>query len=317
MRTTTRGRIDDDLYLLGGSQVPLYLFPINADYWALVEGGVSVHAADVLQDITSIVGDLGRISHWFITHKHYDHCGILPYLIPKLPNARVYASEATVNAWRKAKTREVIRSLNDQVGQANDSCIERIDWADLPVVPIKPGDNLSLGSKYSFHVVATPGHANDQVAYYDPGRERLFVSDALGEFDEIDGVWRPLVFEDYASYLATLHNLEFLRVRQLIPGHGGLFSGEMARNAAANAYSECRRLEGRLRWRMCNGLDVDGFASDLHGEWKGQSAAFVPETLHLASMRRMLGLMAPSAMSGFERYRVSKWPRDADVEADC
>jgi glyoxylase-like metal-dependent hydrolase (beta-lactamase superfamily II) len=300
MRTTTRGKIDDDLYLLGGSQVPLYLFQINADRWALVEGGVSMHAADVLQDITSIVGDLGRISHWFITHKHYDHCGTLPYLMPKLHNTRVYASVATVNAWRKPKTREVISSLNDQVGQPNDSFIERMDWADLPVVPVKPGDNLSLGNKYLLHAVATPGHASDQIAYYDPERERLFASDALGEFDESDGVWRPLVFEDYESYLTTLHNLERLRVRQLIPGHGGLFSGAMARNAATSAYGECRRLEQRLMWRLCNGLDMNSFASELHEEWKRQSANFVPETLHLASMRLMLNLMAPSARAGMQ-----------------
>jgi glyoxylase-like metal-dependent hydrolase (beta-lactamase superfamily II) len=257
-----------------------------------------MQAAAVLQDITSIVGDLGYISHWFITHKHYDHCGMLPYLIPKFPNVRVYASEATVNAWQKPKTRTVISRLNDQVGRPDESFVERIDWADIPVVPVKPGESLNLGHSHVLQVLPAPGHSNDQIVYYDPERARLFASDALGEFDVIEGVWRPLVFDDYESYLSTLRNLELLRVRQLLPGHGGLFTGAIAQRAPTNAYSECRRLEWRLMWKLFNGLDVDRFALELHREWKRQSADFVSETLHLASMQLMLNLMAPSARFG-------------------
>lgn len=306
MRVTVPGQIDEDLYLLGDSQVPVYLVAIEANRWALIEGGVSARADAVWRDLVQVVGDPGCVEEWLITHKHYDHCGLLPYLAPRLPNVRIRAPQATVAAWAKPKARQVIATLNEQVGRVPAPFAALTDWPALRVEAVNPGEALDIGTCHRFQVLAAPGHADDQVVYYDARAERLFAADALGEFDDVDGLWRPLVFDDYAGYLATLMQLESLPVRQLLPGHGGLFTGEIARTAAADARSECIRLERRLHWRLHGGADPEQFAAELHEAWRERSADFVPTNLHLASMRRMLGLMAqPGREDAYSRKLCS------------
>lgn len=296
------GRLDHDLYLLGGgvdpAEVPVYLLHTGPASWTLVEGGISASAGDVWEQLLAIVGDPAHVTHWLITHKHYDHCALLPYLAPRLPNVRIVASHDTARAWRSEKTQAVIEGLNARIGPAPQG-FTPAPWSTLEVTVARPGDLLELGPRHAMLVVAAPGHANDQILYYDAQRCRLFASDALGELDDADGVWRPLVFDDYALYLRTLENLQTLPVRQLIPGHGGMLTGDVAANGAANALRECRRLEQRIRWRLEESADLDHFSHELHRAWAPQSENFVPADLHLASMRRMNGLIAaaPSSIS--------------------
>jgi glyoxylase-like metal-dependent hydrolase (beta-lactamase superfamily II) len=290
------GRIDDDLYLLGDAQVPVFLLHTGPASWALVEGGVSVGAAAVWEQLLAIVGDPAHVTHWLITHKHYDHCALLPYLAPRLPNARIVASPDTARAWRSEKTQAVIESLNARIG-APPAGFAAAPWAQLAVTTVTAGQVLALGPWHSMQVLAAPGHASDQILFYDAWRERLFASDALGELDDADGVWRPLVFDDYALYLRTLESLCALPVRQLIPGHGGMLTGAAAANGALDALSECLRLEQRIRWRLDGGAALDHFSHELHRAWAPQSETFVPADLHLASMRRMNGLIAAAASS--------------------
>ncbi len=292
------GRIDDDLYLLGDAAVPVFLLHTGPSSWALIEGGISASAGAVWEQLLAIVGDPAHVTHWLITHKHYDHCALLPYLAPRLPNVAIIASADTARAWRSEKTQAVIASLNARVGAAPEG-FAPAPWESLAVTLAAPGEQLVLGPFHSLLVVAAPGHANDQILFYDAQRCRLFASDALGELDDAEGVWRPLVFDDYALYLRTLENLQSLNVRQLIPGHGGMLTGAVAANGAADALRECRRLQQRIRWRLDGGADLDLLSHDLHRAWAPQSENFVPADLHLASMRRMNGLIAaaPSSIS--------------------
>lgn len=292
------GRIDSDLYLLGEAEVPVFLLQTDDASWALVEGGVAASAGAVWEQLLAIVGDPARVSHWLITHQHYDHCGLLPYLAPRLPNVRILASQASCRAWHKPAAQDVIERLNRQVGAAPPAfAAARAPWEALPLHGVEAGQDLVLGPRCVMRVLAAPGHARDQVVYYDAARERLFASDALGELDDADGLWRPLVFDDYAQYLATLAQLRELPVRQLIPGHGGMLTGAIAARAAHDAWRECLRLEQRLHWRLARADGLESLAHELHAAWGPQSRNFVPPDLHLASMRRMNGLIASAPSS--------------------
>lgn len=301
MRHQGPGQVDEDLYLLGGSQVPVWLLRTGPASWALVEGGISASAAAIWEQLLAIVGDPAHVTHWLITHKHYDHCALLPYLVPRLPAVRVVTSVETARAWRSEKALAVIEKLNARIGAA-PAGFAPLPWAQLPVCAVQAGQVLDLGVRHAMLVLAAPGHASDQVLFYDVQRERLFASDALGELDDADGVWRPLVFDDYPLYLRTLETLAMLPVRQLIPGHGGMLTGATAANGAADALRECLRLEQRIRWREAGGAGLDALSDELHRAWAPQSQAFVPADLHLASMRRMNGLIAaaPSSISRSE-----------------
>ena len=301
------GQIDDDLYLLGDSGVPVYLLRTGATEWALIEGGVSASAAAVWDQLLAIVGAPSHVHHWLITHKHYDHCALLPWLAPRLPRARIVASSATAASWRNPKAQALIDSLNARLGPAPAGWTP-LPWEEIDVKPAADGDLLVLGPNHALRVIGAPGHANDQIVFYDERRARLFASDALGERNDDTGEWHPLVFDDYALYLRSVETLAALPVRQLIPGHGGMYTGAAATNGAADALRACRRLEARIR-SHCGDADhahpehpghrahLDLLARALHREWAPQSEQFVPADLHLASMRRMGSLIAAATSS--------------------
>lgn len=295
------GRIDDDLYLLGDSEVPVFLMRTGPAAWTLVEGGIHAKAAAVWEQLLAIVGDPSHVSHWLITHRHYDHCALLPWLAPRLPRVRIVASNATAEGWRSPRAQALIDSLNARLGSAPAGWTP-LPWEALDVRPVAPGELLVLGEEHALRVIAAPGHADDQVVFYDERRARLFASDALGERSDLTGEWHPLVFDDYSRYLRTLGTLRALPVRQLIPGHGGMYTGAAAASGAADALLACRRLEERIRVHFGDtGLAhpdhpghrarLDLLARELHRAWAPQSEQFVPADLHLASMRRMASLV--------------------------
>lgn len=194
--------------------------------WALVEGGISRDAELVWADLCRWVADPSQVHYWLITHKHYDHCGLLPYLCPRLPNAQVLASERTCQAWKSESAVRVVERLNRQLLRAEQRLPEACAWDALPVRAVADGEWLEAGPRHRLQVIEAHGHSDDHVVFYDVRRRRLFCGDALGEFDEAEGVWRPLVFDDMEAYLESLERLQRLpTLLQLIPGHGGLLRG--------------------------------------------------------------------------------------------
>ncbi|TRX76854.1 MBL fold metallo-hydrolase [Pseudomonas mangiferae] len=296
LRQATPGRLDDDLYLLGDPQVPVFLLDLGEERWALVEGGLSRDVEAVWADLCRWVGDPARVRYWLITHKHYDHCGLLPYLCPRLPEVRVLASARACQSWQSEKAVRVVERLNQPLLRPGQSLPDAMPWQDLPVQAIAAGECLALGPGHCLEVLEGGGHCDDQVLFHDPRRWRLFCGDALGEFDEQDGLWRPLVFDDLDAYLATLGRLQALpTLRQLLPGHGGLFAGTLAADAAESAYRECLRLCRRLRWREAHGADAGRLGEELNQAWEAQSRDFLPAGLHLSSMQRMLDILSRQA----------------------
>ena len=196
LRLSAPGQLDDDLCLLGDVQVPVFLLRLGEASWALVEGGISRDAELVWADLCRWVADPSQVHYWLITHKHYDHCGLLPYLCPRLPNVQVLASERTCQAWKSESAVRVVERLNRQLLRAEQRLPEACAWDALPVRAVADGEWLELGPRHRLQVIEAHGHSDDHVVFYDVRRRRLFCGDALGEFDEAEGVWRPLVFDE-------------------------------------------------------------------------------------------------------------------------
>lgn len=265
LRLSAPGQLDDDLCLLGDVQVPVFLLRLGEASWALVEGGISRDAELVWADLCRWVADPSQVHYWLITHKHYDHCGLLPYLCPRLPNVQVLASERTCQAWKSESAVRVVERLNRQLLRAEQRLPEACARDALPVRAVADGEWLELGPRHRLQVIEAHGHSDDHVVFYDVRRRRLFCGDALGEFDEAEGVWRPLVFDDMEAYLESLERLQRLpTLLQLIPGHGGLLRGRLAADGAESAYTECLRLCRRLLWRQSMGESLDELSEELH-----------------------------------------------------
>jgi len=286
------GQVDEDLYMLASHHVPIYLMRLSDNSWAILEGGISRDAEKVWQQIQQWVASPDHIHYWLISHKHYDHCGLLPYLCPRLTNVRVLVGKKTWNSWQKPKARQIIAELNGQLLYPRQPLPEAMDLNRLPVCFIDQGYTLSLGEKHRLKVLAASGHANDQLVFFDSHRQRLFAADAFGEFGDEDGLWHPLMFDDVSQYLATLARLQSLPLRQLIPGHGGIFCGALASNGAEDALHQSRQLIERAEPYLYDDQMKEQLANNLHQEWRAQSLTFVPAKLHLNSMRFMLNAIA-------------------------
>ena len=89
-----------------------------------------------------------------------------------------------------------------------------------------PGGGRRLGDGQVFGTdlgglaaVSTPGHARRHFCYHLPGRGVVFTGDAI--LGEGDTTWVGEYPGAVADYLDSLHRLEALGARLLLPGHGG------------------------------------------------------------------------------------------------
>ncbi|WP_231760018.1 MBL fold metallo-hydrolase [Microbulbifer elongatus] len=276
----------EQLLVLGSANVPVYVAPINDREFALFEGGISRDCDLFIEQLQARGIDLKAIRYWFISHKHYDHCGMLCYVAPLMPNVEIVASRATIESWQSASTRDVIDRLNATLGtpEIGRSC-QRLD--KLPVKAIDPGASFVAGNHLTVTAVATPGHSPDHTCFYDARRQRLFTGDCLGELDPVTRCWRPLIFDDAEAYLESLRALCKLPVREIVTAHHGILSPEGDENLIQNCLVHTQRCIQEIQAADCR----EGIVEQLHQQWHSVSAPFVPRKLHRSSMERMVDLI--------------------------
>ena len=97
-----------------------------------------------------------------LTHSHEDHCGTAPYLANQC-GIPVYAHENAIEICSKPAQyplyRQYIWGLRDEG------------------FPVKPLDKTFQSRSYTWEVIETPGHAYDQVAFYNREKGWLFSGD--------------------------------------------------------------------------------------------------------------------------------------------
>lgn len=295
---TQAGRIADDLWLLGRADVPVYLLRIDEARYALVEGGLSTDAETIWTQILQFARP-EQIHYWVVTHKHYDHCGALASLMPRLPNASLIVSRMTFEAWQSRACRRFIANANGALCNGNESAaLGCLNLDKLPARCVHPGQEVYLGSQCTLTALAAPGHSDDSTAWYDSARQRLFAGDAAGEYDPHNRQWRPLIFSDVLDYLTTLESWLNLPVKQLIPGHGGCLISQEKGNIILAILEDCLAfIDSHKDTRADQRAQR---ATDLHKRWRKFSERFVQPDIHLASMDVMLAKIAGYSISDKE-----------------
>lgn len=280
------GKVNSDLYLLGRKEVPLYLFKSGPE-WLLVDGGLLREETLVLSQLKAIVPDLNDIRHWFITHSHFDHCGLLGTL---LPQARIYAAEAAIQNFMASKYRAMLYKLHrsfldeppaEQVTNPYDAL------ATKDFVAVGEGDQLTIGD-HTFTVLATPGHSECSLSLYSD-HQYLFAADAFGEMLQPDD-WFPLPFQSPPQYFQSIERLQQLPVSLIAVGHHGLLTDEHARQLAGHSLRThqyyARYFETLFRQ---HGLEE---ASRLVTEkYSHNSRAFFSTRMHQASVRNVITIL--------------------------
>ncbi len=162
-----------------------YLLP-GPNGWTLIETGPTTCHDALLAAISAAGVEPGEVRTVLVTHIHLDHAGGLGALARTLPNATFYAHERGVA--HLVDPSRLIASARRAWGAAADPL-----WG--PIVPV-PADRLRpLSGGESFpvsagrlEVLATPGHAQHHLSFFDTASRGFFSGDSAGV--RVAGGWR-------------------------------------------------------------------------------------------------------------------------------
>jgi len=177
---------------------------------------------EMLEKIKEIVSPQ-EISYIISNHVEMDHSSSLPLIFKETPNAQIIATKRGIAGLRK-HYKAVRRS-------------RPLLFADLPFVPVKEGDELSIG-KRTLKFIETPMlHWPDSMATYLVDEGILFSMDAFGQhlatsrrFD--DEVGLEIIMPEAAKYYAnivmpfasqvlkTIDKAKPLKINMLATSHG-------------------------------------------------------------------------------------------------
>lgn len=303
------GGIDTRLAVLGSWDLPIYLVR-GEDGVVLVDAGAAGLAPRVLSQLDRCLEDRRELSDWVITHSHFDHCGVLGYLLPLFPRVRVHVSAATAATFRNERAHDAIRAANALTlaglwpdwHPAHRLERGRVELRDVDFHILEEGDALEVGRDLRFRVLATPGHARCQMALFEESDGRAFVADALGECTG-PGSWCPLLFGGVEDYSASIAKVAGLEARELCLGHNARLSGKAAVAAPAEALEAVERFASEAASLLESaGGDPETAALALSDRYSKTSAGFLPRELHVRSMRRMIEILAPDRIAPSQEF---------------
>ncbi|MFW9995250.1 MAG: MBL fold metallo-hydrolase [Candidatus Odinarchaeota archaeon] len=131
----------------------------------LIDCGAPGGVNDFREFVVTQLGNQG-IDKCIITHTHEDHIGGA-HVLQEEHGIPLYASNEAIAILKNGFSYQPYRQLY---------------WgSDLRTADAKPlpGKVSSESGKYTFHIVPTPGHAPDQVAFIEKQEQWAFVADAV------------------------------------------------------------------------------------------------------------------------------------------
>lgn len=195
-----RGWLNSNHILIGPKDSPI-----------LIDTGHILCLAETLQILQQHGYDPTKIQLIVNTHCHWDHLGA-NHAIRELSGALTATGVDTA----------VILRHHDREAM----WLDYFD-VDTPAVAVditwQAGDVVQLGN-YDFEVIATPGHAPDSIALYQPDTQLLISADALHEGDcgiLNTAVHGPQVLDEA---IETVNRLRQYEISWALPGHGQMIT---------------------------------------------------------------------------------------------
>lgn len=152
---------------------------LRADEPAIVETGPTTSVDHVVAGLGRLGVGPNDLAHIIVTHIHLDHAGGVGRLSHAFPGAKVWVHER--GAAHLADPTRLVASATRIYGERQMASLFG------PVDPVAPehlrsvadGERIDLGGR-QLDVLATPGHANHQIALVDSDTGAVFTGDALG-----------------------------------------------------------------------------------------------------------------------------------------
>ncbi len=191
----------------------------------------------------------------FCTHSHNDHTGLARELAET--GAELVMSSRSLADLRTFSSYECRDFLVERLAaEGSDAQLARelvcSQWerrADftldgVEVSTVEPGDHVRCG-RWSFEVVATPGHTPGHCALVLPERRLAFTGDALLFACSSFICFWPGVADSLGNHMATLRRFADMGLEQVFLGHGAQ-AGDYGERALANLAHHERRSERAL-----------------------------------------------------------------------
>ncbi len=225
--------LTDNLLMLGTREYPLYLFR-DAGEALVFEGGVGACGPVLAGQLDQLGVDKASVRQLVVTHAHPDHVMAVPALRAMFPGVQVLASQAAAATMGNEKAIgffcKIDQALTESLLKAGS-----IGESHRPQPPtelkipvdrvLNEGDTLTVGGA-AFTVLATPGHSDCSLSFYEPARKVLVVSDATGYYlNSPDPLWWPNYFTDYGAYVESIRRLAALDAEVLCLSHNAAIVG--------------------------------------------------------------------------------------------
>ena len=265
----------ESLELLGAWPNGLYLLQGNEAM--IIGGGMSWVAPALEKQFSAMDFDLSRIRYLVITHSHFDHCGAVPYLKRKFPQAKILASVYAQRVFSLKKAVQFIAAMNDRMLEKTHADEEagrlnlKFDGIQVDQT-ISDQDIVDLGNGITVRFLETPGHTQCSLAAYVPSLKIFFPSDAAA-FPSFDGkgAAHPSPQYDFRLYLGSLKKLAALEVEILAFEHHGFLRGAEARQFLIQATGQAEENRKFITENIRRPEDFEPVVQKLAGDFLEQT----------------------------------------------
>jgi len=265
----------ESLELLGAWPNGLYLLQGNEAM--IIGGGMSWVAPALEKQFSAMDFDLSRIRYLVITHSHFDHCGAVPYLKRKFPQAKILASAYAQRVFSLKKAVQFIAAMNDRMLEKTHADEEagrlnlKFDGIQVDQT-ISDQDIVDLGNGITVRFLETPGHTQCSLAAYVPSLKILFPSDAAA-FPSFEGrgAAHPSPQYDFRLYLGSLKKLAALEVEILAFEHHGFLRGAEARQFLIQATGQAEENRKFITENIRRPEDFEPVVQKLAGDFLEQT----------------------------------------------
>lgn len=211
----------------------------GADGWTIVDTGLNTPEGRAAWDqaFAALGITSADITQIVLTHAHPDHFGMTGWFQEQV-GAPVYLSEREAefarSAWMEHRMMQgfddYLTALGMPAGMARTVAQGLVSTGAMTYPHptrldiIQPGDEIQLG-KRRFQIIATPGHSDGQIIFYDPDDRLLLCGDhVLMKITPNVGIWPNGLTNPLGRFLTSLRELQALDVRLALPGHKALIT---------------------------------------------------------------------------------------------
>jgi glyoxylase-like metal-dependent hydrolase (beta-lactamase superfamily II) len=254
-------RINEHIDYLGTYELCFYL--VRGAVGMLVGAGM-IHAQPALEEqLSRLDVKPETVRYIVVTHSHFDHCGALPYLRDRFPDAQVVGTAAAGEALSKEKIVQYNARINDEAAEQlglGGACVrvqERQATLAIDMV-VGDGDSVDLGNGITARFYEVPGHSKCCLATYIPELKALFPTDTMPHpVDSPLDLAYPSAQFDFAQYVSSLQRLNQFDVDILGLDHHGVMLHEQAGQYLRNALKRTLDFQDFVLKRYAETQDVD------------------------------------------------------------